>query len=458
MKILLVRRLFLMVSALMLILVFGFIISRLFPGEKLLTTQLPSHGLQANVEMQKKMRERAFRVMGYDRPLFYISITSLAVPDSFTRMPDPVIRNTLTRLSYFSAQPGLSYELVHYVKKQYGEANPFQIANDKDDNIIKVRSDLLPLHSDKYILESLQKLNSPSLSIRMLKYLPCLSWTSDNQFHQWLFGSSSSYGSKGVLNGDFGKSVSTGMPVWVILKFSFSLSFLIAVFIILISVPVGILIGSFMAIKRRSKWVDVISATFLFIYNIPSFLFAISMVFLFANPAVLDVFPSSGPVLNTSEGFLKWLMSLAEQWKYMVLPVFVLSSSSIIFVSQLVFETLIGELEKPYALTLKAMGYSERYLLHHQLLKNTILPVLVTMAGLFPSLISGSMLIDYFFSLNGLGGVLMKACEQMDLAVMVGVFTAVGVVSVFTLYLTDIVIKTIDPRVNLKLKMEGDLQ
>lgn len=160
-------------------------------------------------------------------------------------------------------------------------------------------------------------------------------------------------------------------------------------------------------------------------------------------------------MLNTSEGLYEWVLSLANQWQFLVLPLLVLCTTYVIFVAQLVYETLLNELEKPYALTLKAMGYKERYLLRHQLLRNTILPVIVTMAGLFPSLISGFMLIDYFFSLNGLGGVLLKASEHHDLPVMVGAFVFVGIVSVFSLYVTDYFLKRMDPRVNLESKMEG---
>ena len=179
------------------------------------------------------------------------------------------------------------------------------------------------------------------------------------------------------------------------------------------------------------------------------------MVFLFANPDFLNVFPSSGPVLNTSEGIFAWLVSIVQQWNYLVLPVFILSSSSCVYVAQLVYETLLDELRKPYAMTLLATGYDEKIILRKQLLKNAVIPVLVTMINLFPSLISGALLIDYFFSLNGLGGVLVKANELHDLPVLAGVFVLTGLISVLSFFVSDYLLRKLDPRVNLRMQNRG---
>lgn len=65
-----VRRLLLLMSAVLLMLIFSFVISRVFPGEKLDVGQHNPQGLPVNVEAQRQIREKAYRLLGYDKPLF----------------------------------------------------------------------------------------------------------------------------------------------------------------------------------------------------------------------------------------------------------------------------------------------------------------------------------------------------------------------------------------------------
>ncbi len=413
----------------------------------------PSQGLKLDLEAQRAMIRKSFHQLGYDLPLFYFSISSYVVPDTFVRMPDPVKRKSLIQIAYASAQPELTYRTLEYVEQRYGLSNPF-IGQDAGTQL-SIRKDLKMLESDPVIKSALTELNSPPVALRILKFVPRFSFSMNNQFHYWLFGSNLKGFSDGVLKGDLGKSLVSGMKVTSLIKYPFIVSFFIAVIVLLFSLPVGILAGISLA-ARRNNWITrTIISSFIFFYNIPSFLFAIAMVFLFANPDFLNVFPSSGPVLNTSEGIFAWLVSIVQQWNYLVLPVFILSSSSCVYVAQLVYETLLDELRKPYAMTLLATGYDEKIILRKQLLKNAVIPVLVTMINLFPSLISGALLIDYFFSLNGLGGVLVKANELHDLPVLAGVFVLTGLISVLSFFVSDYLLRKLDPRVNLRMQNRG---
>ena len=435
--------------ALLLLVVFCFGISRILPGEKLRMPAQSSQSLKTDFNSRQVAIEKAYRLLGYDLPLFYCSVSSFAVPDSFVRNPSPVKRSVLVVFSYRSAQPELTYDVWKKSFERYGIKQPFEMGADGSSEKIILRKDLPALQADKEIQAEVERMNHPPLSALLLKYIPRISFTCNNQFHYWLFGYPTPGISNGLLNGDFGKSLASGMNVATLIGYSFLLSFIMAFLVLLISIPVGIYVGALLAVKRESIWVKPVLTGFIFFYNIPSFLFAIYVVFFFANPDLLNWFPSSGPVLNTENGVLAWLGSFVDQWSYMVLPVIVLSSSSCVYVSQLVYEILTDELRKPYALTLKATGYKESYLLKNQLLKNAVLPVWITMINIFPTLISSSLLIDYFFSLNGLGSVLVKANDQHDLPVLAASFVITGVVSIFALYLSDYLIRKFDPRVNL---------
>mgnify|MGYP000013409850 CR=1 FL=1 len=450
------RHILSIISAIVLLLIFSFIVSSVLPGENVFSGQQAAQGLKVDLASRRRMQEKAYRVMGYDLPVFYFSLSSFAVPDSFTRVPNLSMRQTLVMVAYKSAQPELTYNVVRYIDEKYNVQYPFLFppAN-ADTGSIVVREELGYLRNDSLVKSALVQLNTPDWKSKLLRFIPHLEVNINNQFHRWLFGAPDVEGAKGILRFDLGKSITSGMKISALIKYSLAFSLLLAVTVLLLSIPAGIFIGAWMAVKRHSRLVKILEGAFIFLYNMPSFLLAIGLVFLLANPDFLNWLPSTGPVIITNAGWSCWILSILSQWQFMILPVFVLSFSSVLYVAQLVYETLKDEWEKPYALTLRAMGYSERQLMFGQLLRNAILPVLVTMINLFPSLVSGSLLIDYFFSLNGLGSVLVKANNQHDLPVLAGVFFISGLLSVFTFYISDYFLRTIDPRVKLDYKFIG---
>ena len=148
-----VNRFFSFVTAILLLLLLCFVVSRILPGEKIAMSSPPSQGLKLDLEAQRAMIRKSFHQLGYDLPLFYFSISSYVVQDTFVRMPDPVKRKSLIQIAYASAQPELTYRTLEYVEQRYGLSNPF-IGQDAGTQL-SIRKDLKMLESDPVIKSAL---------------------------------------------------------------------------------------------------------------------------------------------------------------------------------------------------------------------------------------------------------------------------------------------------------------
>ncbi|MBL0098066.1 MAG: ABC transporter permease subunit [Bacteroidetes bacterium] len=124
------------------------------------------------------------------------------------------------------------------------------------------------------------------------------------------------------------------------------------------------------------------------------------ITFLFANPNQINIFPSAGPELVTRGGIFIWMMSLINHWQYFIVPAVVLAYSTIVYLTQMTYELLHEELQKPYVTTLRAKGASENSILGIYVMKNVLVPVLVGLMSVFPVLVGGSVIIDFLFFLT----------------------------------------------------------
>lgn len=437
------------VTGLLVLLILVFFMSRLLPGEMMLSENAESKKGKVSLLKQQIQREVIFRKMGYHLPLFYFTLESMAVPDSFGRMADSRFAKTLNFIAYQSGNPASAYALCSYIRNKHGVALPFKTKNARWTSRIELKEINNFLLSDSRVQHQIHKLNEEMASEMWKRYVPVVRFSLDNQFHRWLFGKPDEPYS-GLIHGNFGKSAVRGQYVVQLIKFPVLFSVCFSVLICLFSIPLGLWMGSVMAASPRLKFVRFLMNVFLFYYNMPVFVAAIGSVFLFANPHMLNILPSTGPLLNTSGSVWDWLASLIGQWNYLILPLLVLSASSVFYIAQLTCEIIWAEYEKPYALTLRSKGFSGAYIMKNQLLSNAKIPVYVTMISVFPALVSGSLLLDYFFSLNGLGSILVQAHATKDIPLIAGAFLVSGVISMLSFIFSDYWVSIIDPRASLK--------
>ena len=110
----------------------------------------------------------------------------------------------------------------------------------------------------------------------------------------------------------------------------------------------------------------------------------------------------------------------------------------------------LEEIGRDYVRTARAKGLSERLVLFRHVLKNAMIPILTGVVVVIPTLFMGSLVIESFFGIPGLGSYTIEAINSQDFSVVRAmVFIGAGLY-VFGLLLTDLSYTLVDPRVRLQ--------
>ncbi len=216
----------------------------------------------------------------------------------------------------------------------------------------------------------------------------------------------------------------------------------------LISIPLGIR----KAVRDGSRF-DVWTSAVIIIGNaIPSFLFAILLIVLFAGGSYFDWFPLRGLV---SENWheLSWPARILDYFWHMALPLLALTIGAFAGLTMLTKNSFLDEINKQYVMTAKAKGLTERRVLYGHVFRNAML---IVIAG-FPSafigiLFTGAMLIEIIFSLDGLGLLGFNATLTRDYPVMFGTMYIFGLLGLIMHLITDLTYVLIDPRIDFETR------
>ncbi len=214
----------------------------------------------------------------------------------------------------------------------------------------------------------------------------------------------------------------------------------------LISIPLGIA----KAVRDGTRF-DVWTSTVIIVgYAIPSFLFAVLLIVLFAGGSFWDVFPLRG---LTSENWedLSWPARIADYFWHITLPIISMAIGGFATLTMLTKNSFLDEINKQYVVTARAKGLAERQVLYGHVFRNAMLIVIAGFPGAFISILfTGSLLIEVIFSLDGLGLLGFEAALNRDYPVVLGtlyVFTLLGLIMNL---IGDLMYVVIDPRIDFE--------
>ena len=92
----------------------------------------------------------------------------------------------------------------------------------------------------------------------------------------------------------------------------------------------------------------------------------------------------------------------------------------------------------------------ESKVIYKHAFRNTLIPIVTTLAGLLPSLFSGALITEQVFDLPGIGNVALNSMNQGDIPFIMGYNMFLAVLSVIGVLLSDLMYAVVDPRVKLK--------
>lgn len=215
-----------------------------------------------------------------------------------------------------------------------------------------------------------------------------------------------------------------------------------------ISIPLGIK----KAVKDGEPF-DVWTSAAVFIgYAIPSFMFAILLIILFAGERFWNIFPLRGIISDGWQDWPWWKITLDYFW-HMALPVAAMVISGFASLTMLTKNSFLDEINKQYVLTARSKGLSERRVLYGHIFRNAMLIVIAGFPAAFISIFfTGSLLIEVIFSLDGLGLLGWESVMDRDYPVVLGtlyIFTLIGLVMTL---IRDLVYVHIDPRIDFEAR------
>ncbi|QXH54370.1 microcin C ABC transporter permease YejB [Pseudomonas maumuensis] len=247
---------------------------------------------------------------------------------------------------------------------------------------------------------------------------------------------------------DFGQSFFRGAKVTDLivekLPVTLSLGFWATLITYLVSIPLGIR----KAVRHGSRFDAWSSALIVIGYALPSFLFALLLIVLFAGGTSLNWFPVRGLVSDDFEQ-LSLLGKVADYFWHLVLPVGALVIGGFATLTLLTKNAFLDEIARQYVVTARAKGLSERRVLYGHVLRNAMLLVV---AGLPQALITvffaGSLLIEVIFSLDGLGRMSYEAAVSRDYPVVFGTLFIFTLAGLLIRLLGDLCYTVLDPRID----------
>jgi len=228
----------------------------------------------------------------------------------------------------------------------------------------------------------------------------------------------------------------------------------------LISVPLIYIISivaGVLAARRRGGFFDVASGGFMLgLYSVPVILTGTLLIAYLANADFLRWFPASGlhdlqadkmPFLPyTRDGELHRGYLLDYAW-HLVLPVLCLTYTGFAFLTKVMRGSVLETISADFVRTARAKGVAENHILFRHVLRNSLLPLITIVATLLPSLFVGSFVVEYIFSIQGMGLLTIEAAKNADVNIVMATTLVGSLLMLFSLIVRDILYAIADPRV-----------
>ena len=198
-----------------------------------------------------------------------------------------------------------------------------------------------------------------------------------------------------------------------------------------VAVTVGVSLGIAAAMKQNT-WIDYFAVGIsIGAQVLPNFVMA---------PILLLVFTL----------WLGWLPGggwNGGQWQFLIMPVIALSTSYMASIARITRSSMLEVLNTNFIRTAQAKGLPMRRVIWRHAMKPTILPVLSYLGPAFVGMITGSVIIDVFFSTGGIGQFFVNSAFNRDYSVIMGITILVGTLTILFNLVVDILYAWIDPKI-----------
>jgi len=261
----------------------------------------------------------------------------------------------------------------------------------------------------------------------------------------------------GVFSGYLGKSIVLQTDVSVMIWQRAGVTIQLAVMAWVVSTIMGVVVGRYSAQKAGSLQDHSIHAATLFLYSVPVYVLGILGQLIFGvYLGILPIFGTQSPLTRvpTITGMIMIdtllagdLPGFGDAFLHFLLPALVLSAHYTAITARLTRNETMKEMRRAFCLLAQAKGLDNKTITVRHAFRNAILPVVTLIGMQAGTLLTGSVLIETVFSLNGLGSLLYTAASMRDYILTQGVVTVFVLVTSFVGLIIDVSYYFLDPRV-----------
>jgi peptide/nickel transport system permease protein len=460
-----IKRLFLFIPVFFIVSMIAFGLSQLAPGDPAAAkTEFTVNSLQA-LQAQRRAYRQAATDLGLNLPSFYFTINTQAQSDTLHRVLPLMTRTALEELTHefgnWEDIQAYYHQLLEVEKvilqlpdslrkSDVGIAKRQTVASlliTSKKKVIAAKLNTLSTTTtalDAPVIERLQQsyTNIIEQATPNKKYLPAFHWHgTPNRYHRWM---------SRFLQGDFGISQRDYQPVANKIKDGLKWTLWINIPSILLAFLFSIPLGVWSAWKQDELSDRTISIVLFLLYSLPSFWIATLLIVFFTTPEYgLDWFASVGIGNSTIERDGVWNV-FWERASHLLLPIFCVTYASLAFITRQVRASMIEVLSKDYIRTAKAKGLPMRTVIWKHAFRNTLFPLITIFGSLLPSLIAGSVIIEFIFNIRGMGLLLLDSIYSQDWSVVFAILMIGAVLTMLGLLIADLLYAVVDPRVRLK--------
>ena len=235
--------------------------------------------------------------------------------------------------------------------------------------------------------------------------------------------------------GDFGTSYQAeNVPITKLFVDHWGVSLQLGILALAWSVPLGIILGVLAAVNRNKPLDYVLRFMAIIGTTLPSFALVVFLVFVFA--VRLHWVPTTG-----------W--SPLESPSTLVLPVFIFGIIPFGSLMRYSRNGMLEALNQDYVRTARAKGLVEQTVVLKHALRNVLVPVITVLAPMIPNALTGSAILEFMFSINGIGRYFLSAILVRDYPMVLATTFIVATLWGVSYLLTDLCYSIVDPRIRV---------
>jgi peptide/nickel transport system permease protein len=249
---------------------------------------------------------------------------------------------------------------------------------------------------------------------------------------------------------DLGESFKDKRPVWEKIRERLPVTVTIELISLVLMYAVAIPLGIYSSV-RPGSWIDSIATTTVFmLYSLPSFWIATLILIYFCGGDYFRWFPPAGlHSLDYGPGWPFW-RSVTDYIWHIAMPVLCTTYASFAALSRFMRSAMLENARQDYVRTARAKGLPERVVILKHVLRNSLIPMVTILAGILPSLIGGSVIIETIFSIPGIGQLGYQAILARDYPVVLGLFAIGSFLTLAGILIADLLLAVVDPRISFE--------